>query len=74
MRFSRQPRAGPLLAWLALGLNVGAAGCSDDSGRSGTLAPVREADKEAAQKSAEIRKEEMRKKAMQPRSKKVNRD
>ena len=69
MNDSRQRRARPFMVWLALGLLLGTAGCSNYSSQSGTQAPVQEADKEAALKSAELRREHAKQKAMLPRAK-----
>ncbi len=69
MRSKRSPRIRPVLAGLAVGIALGAVGCSDESRQSGTLAPVQEADQQAMLKSAEVRKQRMKTaKAKSPRS------
>ena len=72
MRLKRSPRIRSVLAGLAVGIALGAVGCSDDSRQSGTLAPVLESDRQALQKSAEARKQ--RQKETKSRSTQGSRD
>ena len=72
MRSKRSPRIRSVLAGLAVGIALGAVGCSDDSRQSGTLAPVLESDRQALQKSAEARK--ARQKETKSRSTQGSRD
>jgi len=69
MRHTGSVPARLALAGLAVGLVLGPAGCSDPSRQSGTQATVQEADKQALQKSADVRKSRMGKPAKLPRSK-----
>jgi hypothetical protein len=72
MESTRLPHIRPVLIGLAVSFALGAAGCSGDSGRSGTQAPIQEADKKAQMRSAEVRLERMKEakaRAKLPRSK-----